>query len=49
MLDLIYGGHPEMAWKFLDVAWPPKVHGKERFARDFRNQLAKSKYWQARK
>lgn len=49
MLDLIYGGHPEMAWKFLDIAWPPQVHGKERFVRDFRNQLAKSKYWQSLK
>lgn len=34
MLDLIYGGHREMAWEFLDIAWPPRVHGKERFHRD---------------
>jgi hypothetical protein len=47
MLDLMYGGHPDTAWKFLDLAWPAEVHGRERFARDFRNQLAKSKYWQS--
>ena len=45
MLDLIYGGHAEDAWKFLDMAWPPKVQGKDVFARDFRAQLAKSPYW----
>ena len=45
MLDLIYNGHADDAWKFLDDAWPSKVQGKEAFARDFRAQLAKSKYW----
>ena len=34
-------------WKFLDDAWPPKVRGKDVFARDFRAQLAKSPYWPA--
>jgi hypothetical protein len=47
MLDLIYTGHADDAWKFLDDAWPPKVQGKDAFARDFRAQLAKSKYWPA--
>jgi hypothetical protein len=47
MLDLIYSGHAEDASKFLDDAWPPKVQGKDAFARDFRAQLAKSKYWPA--
>jgi hypothetical protein len=47
MLDLIYSGHAADAWKFLDDAWPPKVQGKDAFARDFRAQLAKSKYWPA--
>jgi hypothetical protein len=45
MLDLIYSGHADDAWKFLDDAWPSKVQGKDAFARDFRAQLAKSKYW----
>lgn len=47
MLDLIYSGHADDAWKFLDDAWPPKVQGKDVFARDFRAQLAKSTYWPA--
>jgi hypothetical protein len=47
MLDLIYGGHADEAWKFLDKAWPPKVRGKEAFARDFSAQLARSRYWPA--
>lgn len=47
MLDLIYSGHADDAWKFLDDAWPPKVQGKDVFARDFRAQLAKSTYWNA--
>jgi hypothetical protein len=47
MLDLIYSGHAEEAWKFLDAAWPAKVTGKDKFARDFRTQLSKSKYWPA--
>lgn len=45
MLDLIYTGNADAAWKFLDSAWPPKVSGKDVFARDFRAQLAKSQYW----
>ena len=47
MLDLIYSGHADDAWKFLDAAWPSKVQGKDVFARDFRAQLAKSPYWPA--
>ena len=47
MLDLIYSGHAGDAWKFLDAAWPPKVNGKDKFAQDFRAQLAKSPYWPA--
>jgi hypothetical protein len=47
MLELIYSGHDAEALKFLDTAWPPKVSGKDAFARDFRAQLAKSPYWSA--
>jgi hypothetical protein len=49
MLDLIYSGHTDNAWQFLDVSWPAKVHGKAIFERDFRKQLAKSLYWPALK
>jgi hypothetical protein len=45
MLDLVYAGRADDAWKFLDTAWPPNVQGKDAFARDFRAQLAKSRYW----
>ena len=47
MLDLLYSGHEDDAWKFLDQAWPSKVQGKDVFARDFRAQLARSPYWPA--
>jgi hypothetical protein len=47
MLDLIYSGHADDARKFLDDAWPPNVNGKDKFANDFRAQLAKSPYWPA--
>jgi hypothetical protein len=47
MLDLIYSGHADDAWKFLNSAWPAKVQGKDAFAGDFRAQLAKSPYWPA--
>ena len=44
-VDLIYTGHADLAWKFIDEAWPPKVKGKAQFLKDFRKQLAKSPYW----
>lgn len=47
MLDLIYSGHADKAWKFLDAAWPPNLKGKDAFGLDFRSQLAKSPYWPA--
>lgn len=46
MLDLIYTGHEELAWQFLDLVWPPQKQGKERFIRDFKNRLLQSPYWQ---
>jgi hypothetical protein len=45
MLDLVYGGNAQLAWSFLDVAWPPARPGKEKFLQEFREQLAKSPYW----
>jgi hypothetical protein len=47
MLDLIYTGHEQLAWQFLDRAWPVNVHGKTRFLADFKRQLATSPYWTA--
>jgi hypothetical protein len=45
MLNLIYTGHSDIAWRFLDQAWPAKEPGKTEFLSDFRAQLAKSPYW----
>jgi hypothetical protein len=35
MLDLIYTGHSDLAWKFLDAAWIPKQTGKTKFPTTF--------------
>lgn len=45
MLDLIYGGHADLAWRFLDAAWPTNRDGKETFRTDFLCQLATSPWW----
>ncbi len=45
MLNLIYTGHPDLAWKFLDLAWPAEIRGKDRFLADFRAQLKHSPYY----
>jgi len=47
MLDLIYGGHADMARQFLETAWPAGVAGKEPFWSEFQTQLATSPYWEA--
>jgi hypothetical protein len=45
MLNLIYTGHADMAWKFYDQAWPPRLNNKKKFLEDFRIQLETSPYW----
>jgi hypothetical protein len=45
MLDLIYSGHADLAWKFCDESWPGSASAKEQFLRSFRSQLSKSPYW----
>jgi hypothetical protein len=45
MLDLIYSGNADAAWRFFDQAWPSNQSGKEDFLSEFRRQLAKSPYW----
>jgi hypothetical protein len=44
MLDLIYTGHEDLAWQYLDWVWPANKPGKQKFAADFREQLAESAY-----
>ena len=47
MLDLIYSGHADLAWKFCDESWPGSAKAKEQFLRSFRPHLSKSPYWKA--
>ncbi|MCC7308108.1 MAG: hypothetical protein IT173_11120 [Acidobacteria bacterium] len=44
MLDLIYTGHEPLAWQYLDMVWPAKKPGKEKFKADFKEALAESYY-----
>lgn len=44
MLDLIYSGHPRVAWRFLEQAWPGTRPERERFAAELRGQLEGSPY-----
>ena len=44
MLDLIYTGHPDLAWSFLNSSWGRTSEEKEEFRREFLAQLAKSPY-----
>lgn len=45
MLDWIYGGQAEWAWKLVDTAWPAEKPGKSEFLNEFCGQLTKSQYW----
>jgi hypothetical protein len=45
MLDLIYTGNMDSAWKFFDKAWDKSFNGKKKFLREFREQLQTSPYW----
>ncbi len=46
MLDLIYRGHPDLAWSFLNSAWGGSTREKETFRKEFLARLAKSPYAQ---
>jgi hypothetical protein len=46
MLELIYGGNGDLAWKFCDMIWAKRGKGnREDFLSEFRKQLAESPYW----
>jgi hypothetical protein len=47
MLDLIYGGHPDLAWKLVSGRWPQGFVPREEFLREFCGQLANSPYFEA--
>lgn len=44
-LDLIYGGNADVAWRWVDRAWPATVPGKDEFLADFKDRLRDSACW----
>jgi hypothetical protein len=45
MLDLMYTGHADLAWRLLDEAWPIEKKGEAAFAKAFYKRLSSSNYW----
>jgi hypothetical protein len=45
MLDFIYEGHSDFAWRLFDESWPSSRKGKDKFLADFCSQLKMSPYW----
>ena len=45
ILDLIYTGNSDLAWKFTSAAWIPGDVSERQFLRSFCGQLAKSRYF----
>jgi len=45
LLQLIYSGNGDLAWKFLDKVWSPIRPGRDAFTEDFKAQLKNSHYW----
>jgi len=44
-VDLVYAGNADRAWRFLDLAWPSLVPGKDDFVRDLKDRLNGSPCW----
>ncbi len=45
MLDLIYTGHPDRAWKLVDQSWQPGHVAKQTFLERFCGRLASGQYF----
>jgi hypothetical protein len=46
MLDMIYSGNPDQAFRFFDLAWPAEFASeKDQFRHDFLENLHSSRYW----
>jgi len=45
MLDWIYQGEADWAWKLVDAVWPTDKAGKNEFLKDFCGQLEQSEFW----
>jgi len=46
MLDIIYSGNKELAWKFYDLSIPDCYDKKNIILKEFKEQLQKSSYWE---
>ena len=44
-VDLIYSGHPDVAWRFLNTAWPAGITGRDEFLGDLREKLRGGPCW----
>ena len=44
-VDLVYAGHADLAWRFLDLAWPRRIPGREAFVTDLKERLRGSPCW----
>jgi hypothetical protein len=44
VVELIYSGNPESAWRFVDLVWPDSVPGKDHYLQDFTDRLYRSQY-----
>jgi hypothetical protein len=47
ILELVYTGHSDSAWRLLDESWSRDRQRKQQFAQEFCHQLKTSHYWQA--
>lgn len=47
LLDLIYTGHADQAWRLLEVAWPGDQAGRRRFRSGLLHELRHSPAWAA--
>lgn len=45
MINLIYTGNSDLAWKAVDQAWPAQRPGKDKYLSSFCAQLKTSPYW----
>lgn len=45
-LELMYSGHEDLGWKFLQDAWPADLEGKDAVMAEFREILQSSPYWE---
>ncbi len=45
LLELLYTGHPDLAWEFVEMAWSPNIPEKAEWVSEFRATLEESQFW----